>query len=324
MLSNEPVTSKFLFGGVLCGLVGLLMLAIQLGCAGVSSGTQTPPPVKNPTGVPVVAHVFVLVDENHSYGDVIGNSAMPYLNSLANRYALATQYYSNAHPSLPNYFMLTTGDLVTDTDSFSGTVTGDNVARAVTAAGKSWKIYAENLPNVGYTGGTVVPYDKNHNPFAYFSDVLHSSSQASNLVPFTQLATDMANGTLPDYAMIVPDMANDGHDCPNESSPCTDTETLANVDSWIQSNVGPLVTSSQFGNSVLICTWDEAQDSDTTHGGGHVATILIGSLVKQGYQSTTLYQHQSTLRLTMELLGITDLPGAASSAPDMTEFFKGN
>jgi phosphatidylinositol-3-phosphatase len=315
---------KFLFGGVvLVGLVGLLILATQLGCAGVSS-SQTPPPSKTPAGVPVVEHVFILIDENHSYNDVIGNPAMPYLNSLASKYAVATQYYADTHPSLPNYFMLTTGDLVTNTDAFTGIVTADNVARAVTAAGKSWKIYAENLPSVGYTGGTIVPYDKNHNPFSYLSDVLYSSSQASSLVPFTQLATDMANGTLPDYAMIVPDMADDGHDCPNEASSCTDTETLANVDSWIQTNVGPLIASPQFGNSVLICTWDEAEDSDTTHGGGHIATILVGSLVKRGYQSTTLYQHQSTLRLTMELLGITDFPGAASTAPDMAEFFEGN
>ena len=299
----------------------LLAIAIGVGCSGTSTGGNNGQSGDG-ARVPTVAHVFLLIDENHSYTDVIGNPAMPYLNSLANRYALATQYYSNTHPSLPNYFMLTTGDLVTNTDSFTGTVTGDNVARVVTAAGKSWKIYAESLPNVGYVGGTIVPYDKNHNPFAYFSDVLSNSSQAANLVPFTRLATDMANGTLPDYAMIVPNMADDGHDCPNEASSCTETQKLANVDWWIQTYIEPLITSSQFANSVLICTWDEAEDSDTTHGGGHIATILVGPSVNQSYQSTTLYQHQSTLRLTMELLGIRDLPGAAASAPDMSEFFK--
>jgi hypothetical protein len=45
-------------------------------------------------------------------------------------------------------------------------------------------------------------------------------------------------------------------------------------------------------------------------------------MVKAGYQSTTLYQHESTLRLMMEALGVTDLPGAAASAPDMAEFFQ--
>jgi hypothetical protein len=36
-----------------------------------------------------------------------------------------------------------------------------------------------------------------------------------------------------------------------------------------------------------------------------------------------LTQHDSTLRLMMESLDVTDLPGgAATTAPDMTEFFK--
>jgi acid phosphatase len=278
--------------------------------------TTVPPP-----GMPVVAHVFLLVDENHSYNDVIGNSMMPYANSLAQQNSLATQYYANAHPSLPNYFMLTTGMLVTDTDLFTGTVTGDNVARALTQAGKTWKMYAEALPSVGYVGPGIGSYAKKHNPFAYFSDVLTSTTQAANIVPFTELQTDIANGTLPDFAMIVPSMENDAHDCPNEAPQCTDAQKLANADAWVQTNIGPLIASSAFNNSVLIYTWDESEITDTANGGGHVATILVGSPIKRNYQSTTLYQHPSTLRLMMELLGVTDLPGAAATAPDMTEFF---
>ena len=67
-------------------------------------------------------------------------------------------------------------------------------------------------------------------------------------------------------------------------------------------------------------TWDESETSDNQYGGGHVATILVGSPIKKNYQSTTIYQHQSTLRLIIELLGVTDFPGAAATAPDMTEF----
>jgi phosphatidylinositol-3-phosphatase len=295
--------------------LAFVLAVVQLGCGG---GASDPPPTNK---VPVVDHVFVLVEENHSYSSIIGNPAMPFTNSLAQQYSLATQYYANRHNSLPNYFMLTVGDLVTTDDTYTGTVTADNVVRAITAAGKSWKIYADSLPNVGYLGPTIVPYGKDHNPFTYFSDVLKSSSQAANVVPFTQLATDMQNGTLPDYAMIVPDFANDGHDCPNEASNCTDTDKLAHIDSWIQTNVGPLINSPGFSNSVLIYTWDESSIDDMANGGGHIPTILIGSHVRRGYQSTTLYQHQSTLRLTMELLGITDLPGASANATDMNEFF---
>src|SRR5260370_16572253 len=110
----------------------------------------------------------------------MGNSAMPYTNGLANRYAWATQYYADRHNSLPNYFMLTVGNLITTNDLYTGTVTADNVVRALTAAGKSWKIYAESLPSIGYLGPSVIPYAKDHNPFPYSHALLHISSKAPN------------------------------------------------------------------------------------------------------------------------------------------------
>jgi phosphatidylinositol-3-phosphatase len=299
---------------VILGLSVLTAAVLGTSCGGGS--------VPQGTGkIPVVAHVFVLVAENHSFEEVIGNSAMPYTNSLAQNYALATNYFANRHNSLPNYFMLTVGDLVTTNDLFTGTVSSDNVARAVTAAGKSWKIYAESLPQAGFTGSANAPYARDHNPFAYFDDVLNSPSQAASIVPFTQLATDLQNGTLPDYAMIVPNLSNDGHDCPAEAGNCSDTQKLSNVDGWIKNNVGPLINSSAFQDSVLIYTWDESNINDMANGGGHIATILIGRKVRSGFQSTTTYQHQSGLKLTMQLLGISDFPGAAANAPDMSEFF---
>ena len=85
-----------------------------------------------------------MVEENSSYSQVIGNTKMPYPNSLASRYGLATQYFANVHPSLGNYFMLTTGQIVTNDNSFVGTVDVDNIARELTASGKSWKSYAES------------------------------------------------------------------------------------------------------------------------------------------------------------------------------------
>src|SRR2546422_1253198 len=54
------------------------------------------------TPPPRFGHVFILVEENHDYADVIGNPAMPYLNRLAKEYGLATQYYANTHPSIGN------------------------------------------------------------------------------------------------------------------------------------------------------------------------------------------------------------------------------
>jgi phosphatidylinositol-3-phosphatase len=99
---------------------------------------------------------------------------MPYLNSLATQYRLATRYFANTHPSIGNYFMLTTGQIVTNDDSFTGTVDVDNIVRELLASGKTWKSYAESRNDP-------ILYAKWHDPLSYFSDVVNSSTQMQNL-----------------------------------------------------------------------------------------------------------------------------------------------
>jgi len=155
--------------------MGLVALAAWWG--GDRTDAGTPPPR--------FGHVFILVEENHDYADVIGNPAMPYLNRLAKEYGLATQYYANTHPSIGNYFMLTVGDTVTNNNDFSGLVTDDNIVRQLLAAGKTWKSYAEDLPSIGYTGDGPGLYARRHNPLSYLSDVVNDSVQRQRLVPFS-------------------------------------------------------------------------------------------------------------------------------------------
>ena len=75
-------------------------------------------------------------------------------------------------------------------------------------------------------------------------------------------------------------------------------------------------------DGLLIIVFDESDLSDFNHGGGHVAMVLLSPKAKVGFQWTTFYQHESTLRTTLEALGIASLPGAAAGATDMGEFFK--
>jgi phosphatidylinositol-3-phosphatase len=255
----------------------------------------------------------LVLEENHSFSDVIGNSSMPFFNSLAQQYGLAAQYYANAHPSLPNYFMLTVGMTETDSDSFTGVVSDDNVVRELVKAGKSWKCYAEAIPSAGYLGGDTGNYLRHHVPFAYFSDVQNNPAEAANIVPFTQFASDLANNALPQYAFVVPDILDDAHN-----------GTLAQADSWLQQNIAPLVSDANFQSSgVLIVTFDESETTDTAYGGGHVPTIIVSSQGKKNYVSQTLFQHESTLQLTLAASGVNSFPGAAASAPSMAEFFTG-
>jgi hypothetical protein len=260
--------------------------------------------------------------ENHGFSQVIGSTAMPYLNSLASQHALATQYFANSHPSIGNYFMLTTGNLQTTNDNFTGSVTADNVVRAFLSAGKSWKAYVQSLPSTAYLGSDVYPYLRHHDPFAYFSDVVNSSVLAANIVPFTQLSSDLSAGSTPNFAYLLPNAENDAHDCPTGGAACPDSDKLAAADNWLKANVDPLITNPALANSVFIIVFDEASASATANGGGHVAEVLVGAHVKPAFASTTLYQHQSTLRLMLELLSVPDRPGLSATAADMGEFFQ--
>jgi phosphatidylinositol-3-phosphatase len=305
-----------------CGSVGSSTTAS--GSIPGASPTPSPSPTASPTptAIPAADHVFVVVLENHAFSQVIGSPFMPYLNSLANGHSLATNYFANTHPSIGNYFMLTTGNIETNDDAFTGTVSSDNIPRAFAAAGKTWKAYMESLPSVGYTGGDVYPYFKHHDPFAYMTDVLGSSAETANLVPFSQISSDLSAGTLPNFGFIAPNAEDDAHDCPNGGSVCLDSDKLTAADNWLKTNIDPLIKSPALANSIFIIVFDESLDVDLLNGGGKVAWVMSGSHVKTGFKSTTFYQHQSTLRLVMDLLRVADHPGNSATAPTMQEFFQ--
>lgn len=298
---------------------GVLFSFGVCGCGGTSQSGSGPSPTPTPR---TTDHVFVVVLENQSFSAVIGNSAAPFLNSLASQHSLATQFFANTHPSIGNYFMLTTGQLITNDDSFSGTVADDNIVRALAGAGKTWKAYMESIPSVGYTGQDVYPYRKHHNPFAYFTDVLNSPAALANMVPFPQIVNDLGAGALPSFAFIVPNEEHNAHDCLDGSNSCTNNDKLAAADQWLQSNIGPLTNNPALANSVFIITWDESFGTDLANGGGQIATVLVGARVKPAFASNTFFQHQSILKLALDLLGVSDHPGASANAADMSGFFQ--
>ena len=282
--------------------------------------------------------VGVVVLENTSYGEILNRPNAPYLHCLFAQGALVTNYYANTHPSIDNYFTIITGKgEANNNDNFSGVIGDDNAARELTAVGKTWKVYAEGIPAAGYLGSSYPAtatigtgnYLQNHNPFSYLSDVVDNPQQASNIVPMTQFASDLNSGTLPNYAFLVPNSLNDGHDCPVTTC-TTAAPRVADADAWVKNNIDPLLKSAAFQqNGLLIIVYDEAELSDTsngfgsTGGGGHVFVLLLGAGVKANYQASaggSVYDHRSLLRLTMDALGTTT-PSPAASASQMAEFF---
>src|SRR5205807_309673 len=108
--SVATVNSSGLVSGVTPGSATITATSeTKTGTAGIT--------VTVPTGGSQFRHVFVVTEENTDYAEVIGTSAMPYLNGLVQQYGLATQYYANTHPSIGNYFELATGQIITNNDS---------------------------------------------------------------------------------------------------------------------------------------------------------------------------------------------------------------
>jgi acid phosphatase len=307
------VNNGFLF----LSATSVLALAVA-GCGGASMNNPIQSQSATSPAMPHSNHVVVVMEENHTYSSVEGQtSAWPNLNALIRKGALATHYYANAHPSIGNYFMLTTGEVITNNDSSMTVRNVDNIARLMLSSRASFRIYAEGISR-GYLGGNTGLYVIRHNPFALLSDIADSRTVAdAHIYPFTQFATDVKNGTLPEYSFIIPNIDDDAHSGSSQQA-----------DTWLHEKViAPLSTDSSWepgGSGVLIVDFDESADSDTAHGGGHVACVFWGPNVKADYKQTssTVYQHESMLRTEMELLGLSNPPGAAASAPAMSEFFR--
>ena len=299
------------------------LLAIVCSSCG-SSASGPAPTTSSPSPGPQAAagtKIYLMVLENHDYSQIIGNPRLPFLNSLINTRATADSYYANTHPSIGNYFMLTTGQIITNDDSYNGTVSADNLVRELNAAGKSWRVYAQSLPSAGFLGAGAGAYVKKHNPFAYFSDVANDPAQAAHLVPFNQLSTDVAAKNTADFNYLLPDIAHDMHECAPSDAGCTLTQREIDADLWLQSETTALLNDGDFQQrGLLIVTFDEGQASDSTNGGGHIVTVFAGPRAKAAYRSTNVYQHPSLLNLICRELRCPALPGASANAPAMTEF----
>jgi phosphatidylinositol-3-phosphatase len=242
----------------------------------------------SPTAAP--KHVFVIVLENTSYQLAL---RQPYIASLAQDYALATNYSDLGNPSLPNYLAMTSGSTWGVQDDEFHQLPATGIGNQLTDAGISWKAYME-----GFTGdcfNSPYPYALKHNPFAYYGGTC-----PANVVPMTDLTSDL-NGDTPQLAWITPGLCNDGHDC-----------GIRTADRWL-SQVVPQITSSpawQEGGTLFI-TWDESSAGD-----GRVALLVIAPGVHG--QLTMPLDHFSLLATIADRLGVPRL-GLAKGATSLSK-----
>jgi phospholipase C len=259
--------------------------------------------------------------ENHSYSDIIGSAAAPYINQLAKQNAIAAGYHdSYVHPSEPNYIWMVAGEnfgVLNDNDPNPGNVikSESHVADQLERAGLTWKAYQEGMgaPCGLSSHGT---YAAKHDPFVYFADVNGWNGTAfapgarctEHVVDYGQLGVDLAAGQVPDYAFITPDLQHDMHD-----------GTVQQGDAWLAAEVPKILASDAYRKGgALFILWDEGtSDADDP------PFIAVSPLAKPGFVSRKPYDTSSYLMTVESMLGVEPLPCAPQPATvtPMTDLF---
>ncbi|MCX7523032.1 PKD domain-containing protein, partial [Microbacterium sp. STN6] len=261
----------------------------------VSTAVTKPVTVTAPAvgTVPTPDHVVVVVMENHSSENILGNANAPYINSLAASGASMTQSFAETHPSQPNYLALFSGSTQgLTTDNCPLNYTSTNIADQLSAAGLTFTGYAEDLPSVGFTGCQSGNYARKHSPWTNWASIPAAANQ-----PFTAFPTDYS--TLPTLSFVIPNLQHDMHD-----------GTIAQGDAWLEANLAAYATWAQQHNSVLILTWDEDDNNDNNQ----IPTIIVGQKVKPGQYSERI-NHYNVLRTLQDAYGLTPNDGSAAATP---------
>jgi hypothetical protein len=279
-------------------VVAVLTAVVAATCAGAThSAIQS-----DSRSVPRFRHVIVVVFENQEVNDVLGASDAPTFNRLASRYATISNYTAVAHPSLPNYLALVSGSTQgIDSDCTDCVVNGRSLADTLAASRRTWKTYAEGLPRVGFTGASSGRYAKKHNPFVYFRRNL-TPARLQRVVPLTRFLPDVRGRRLPAFSLIVPDLCHDMHDC-----------GVSTGDTWLASFVKPILRGSILKNSVVFVVFDEG--TSDVGGGGRVAALVLGPLVRPHAVSSAATNHYGLLRTIEAGLGLPLLGRSAGARP---------
>ncbi|GAC1545370.1 MAG: hypothetical protein NVS3B10_09460 [Polyangiales bacterium] len=268
--------------------------------------------------------VFIIMMENHSWSSIKGSSKAPYINgTLLPLGGYATNYFTppGNHPSEPNYIWLEAGDnLGISNDalpSSNSKPTTDHLVTELEAAGVTWKSYQEDIDGTSCPLVDVGSYAPKHNPMVFFDDVTASGDPTAarciaHVRPYTELASDLAAGTVPRYNFISPNLCHDMHDtCGLVSNPITQG------DSWLAGAVPAILNSAAYRDGgVLFITWDEGG------GDGPIGLLALSSRARgHGYRNTIPYTHSSLLATLQRIFDVGPPLGDAATATDLRDLF---
>jgi phosphatidylinositol-3-phosphatase len=246
-----------------------------------------------------VQHVVWILMENKDYSSVVGPGSAPYINRLARRYGVATNYSAISHPSLPNYIALTSGSdqgISDDSDPSSHRLNVPSIFSQL--PGSASRSLEQAMPSTCAKGDSG-EYAVRHNPETYYTNLGQECSRYD--VPF---------GAKPDlsarFTFVTPNLINDMHD-----------GSISDGDRFLQSYVPALMATAQYRsrNTVIFITWDENDGAS----GNRVPCIVISPFT-HGVRDGTGYTHYSLLRTTEALLGLPLLSNARSANSMLGKF----
>lgn len=245
-------------------------------------------------------HVIWIVFENQRYSQIIGSSSAPYINNVANRCGLATNFFAEAHPSLPNYIAMTSGSTQGISDDRGPSAHPLAVPSIFSLLGANWRALQESMPsNCDHSDSG--SYAVRHNPATYYPNI--GAQCAKQDVPL---------GPTPDisarFTFITPNVCNDMHDC-----------GVGTGDRWLSTFLPKILASRQYlsGSTAVFITWDE----DDYGSNQRIATIVVAPSTPVGTRSTARLDHYSLLRTTEEMLSLKPLLGNAARAASMRAVF---
>jgi hypothetical protein len=296
-------------GGLALVLSAIALLATRPLGAQTSKITDEVQPLAPAASGSGIQHIIWIWFENRETTQITQASA-PYFTSFAAANVNLTNFYASTHPSQPNYLDAFSGSNhgVTDDSYCTFPASTDNLAKQLAAAGKSWRVYAQDYPGncsdvQTFAGGVDGPgvagtYVRKHNPAMGFESVRLDSVQCANIQHLASFDPTV------NFAFVAPNLINDMHD-----------GTIAQGDAFLQAFV-PLVTASpDWAHTLLIVTFDEG--TTNTNGGGHVYTAAAAPWLAHA-NVATMYNHFSVLRTIEQVYGLPFLGGAAT-ATTMTE-----
>jgi hypothetical protein len=279
-------------------LLGAVLACLPMFCrpAVADFGTGSGPCAPGPVTPAAVKHVVWIVFENKSYDTVIGSPNAPYMNSLTHECGVATNFFAEARPSLPNYIAMTSGSTQGITDNLGPASHPLDVPSIFSQLGSDWRSLQQSMPSNCLQSNSG-QYAVRHNPAAYYTNIDCGSYD----VPLTE-PLDLSAA----FTFVTPDLCASMHDC-----------SMYTGDIWLSSFMSVVLASPEYksGGMVVFITFDEGGSSSQ-----HIPTFVVSPYTAAGTASSEYYDHYSLLRTTEELLGLETL-GNASTARSMANPF---